>query len=71
MDNGKCGQMGIMVNTEDRDGAPLGMGHMGDGQWAKWSMWSCARSCATSLVLDILTSFNLNQLSPSQGYFIF
>ena len=25
------GQMGIMVNTEDRDGAPWGMGHMGDG----------------------------------------
>ena len=31
MGNRKCGQMGIMVNTEDRDGAPLGMGHMGDG----------------------------------------
>ena len=31
MGNGKCGQMGIMVNTEDRDGAPCGMGHMGDG----------------------------------------
>ena len=31
MGNGKCGQMGIMVNTEDRDGAPWGMGHMGDG----------------------------------------
>ena len=24
-------QMGIMVNTEERDGAPWGMGHMGDG----------------------------------------
>ena len=23
--------MGIMVNTEDRDGAPWGMGYMGDG----------------------------------------
>ena len=23
--------MGIMVNTEDRDGAPWGMEHMGDG----------------------------------------
>ena len=23
--------MGIMDNTEDRDGAPWGMGHMGDG----------------------------------------
>ena len=31
MGNGKCGQMGIMVNTEDRDGAPWGMGHMGHG----------------------------------------
>ena len=29
--NGKCGQMGIMVNTKDRDGAPWGMGHMGNG----------------------------------------
>ena len=31
MGNGKCGQMGIMVNTEDRDGAPWRMGHMVDG----------------------------------------
>ena len=31
MGNGKCGQMGIIVNTEDRDGAPWGIGHMGDG----------------------------------------
>ena len=31
MGNGKCGQMSIMVNTEDRDGAPFGMGHMGGG----------------------------------------
>ena len=31
LDNGKCGQMRIMVNTEDRDGEPWGMGHMGDG----------------------------------------
>ena len=23
--------MGIMVNIEDRDGAPWGMGHMGNG----------------------------------------
>ena len=29
--NGKYGQRGIMVNTADRDGAPLRMGHMGDG----------------------------------------
>ena len=31
MGNGKCGQMGIMVNTEDRDGATWRMGHMGHG----------------------------------------
>ena len=31
MGNGNCGQMAIMVNTEDRDEAPWGMGHMGDG----------------------------------------
>ena len=28
MGNGTCGQMGIMVNSEDRDEAPWGMGHM-------------------------------------------
>ena len=33
-----CGQMGIMVNTEDRDGAPWGMGHMGDGAHGQWDM---------------------------------
>ena len=31
MSNEKCGQMSIMVNTEDRDGAPWEMGYMGDG----------------------------------------
>ena len=59
--------MGIMVNTEDRDGAPWGMGHMGHGTHGQ-----CGH------VLDhvqlpyycILTSFNLNHLSPSQGYFL-
>ena len=38
MGNGKCGQMGIMVNTEDRDGAPWVMGHMGDGAHGQWDM---------------------------------
>ena len=47
----------------------MGWGTWVMGQWATWSMWSCALSCATSLILDILTSFNLNHLSPSQGYF--
>ena len=41
MGNGTCGQMGIMVNTEDRDGAPWGwgtwvMGHMGNGALGQW-----------------------------------
>ena len=31
MGNGKHGQMGITVNTADRDGAPWGMGHIDDG----------------------------------------
>ena len=35
------GQRGIMVNIEDRDEVPWGMGHMGDeahGQWGTWTM---------------------------------
>ena len=36
MGNGKCGQMGIMVNTEDTDETPWGMGHMVD--WAMGHM---------------------------------
>ena len=31
MGNRKCGQMGMMVNTEYRDQAPWGMVHMVDG----------------------------------------
>ena len=49
--NGKCGQMGIMVNTEDRDGAPWGMGHMSNGHMVNMCVWSCAGSCATFLIL--------------------
>ena len=37
MGNGKHGQRGIMVNTLDRDGAPWGMGHMGDRYMGKWA----------------------------------
>ena len=44
--NGTHGQRGIVVNTEYRDGVPWGMGNGGT-----WSMWSCAGSCATSLIL--------------------
>ena len=31
MGNGTHGQMGIMVNIEDRDESPWVMGHIGDG----------------------------------------
>ena len=31
MGNGKHGQMGITVNTADRDEPPEGMGHIDDG----------------------------------------
>ena len=31
------GQRGIMVNIEDRDEVPWGMGHMGDGHMSNWS----------------------------------
>ena len=43
------GQRAIMVNTEDRDGVPWVMGHMDNGHMV--NMWSCAGSCATSLIL--------------------
>ena len=36
----------VSWHSEDRDGAPWEM-----GQWPTWSMWSCAWSCATSLIL--------------------
>ena len=34
------GKWGIMVNTADRDGAPWGMGHMGDGAHGQWGTWA-------------------------------
>ena len=40
MGNQKCGQMGIMVNTEDRDEAPWGIGHMGDGAHGQSGTWT-------------------------------
>ena len=40
MGNGTHGQRSIMVNTEDRDGAPWGMGHMGDGTHGQWGTWA-------------------------------
>ena len=36
MGNGTHGHMGILVNTEDRDGAPWGMGHMSNGAHRQW-----------------------------------
>ena len=34
------GQRGIMVNIEDRDEVPWGMGHMGDGAHGQWGTWA-------------------------------
>ena len=39
MGNGTHGQMGILVNAEDRDEAPWGMGHMRDGAHEQWGTW--------------------------------
>ena len=45
-------QMGIMVNTEDRWGTFGDGAHGWWGNGPTWSMWSCAWSCATSLILQ-------------------
>ena len=34
------GQRGIMVNIEDRDEVPWGMGHMGDGTHGQMGNWA-------------------------------
>ena len=36
----KHGQRDIMVNTADKDGAPWGMGHIGDGAHGQWGTWA-------------------------------
>ena len=40
MGNGKHGQRGITVNTADIDGAPWGMGHIGDGAYCQGGTWA-------------------------------
>ena len=45
MGNGTHGQRGIMVNTEDRNGVPCGMGHMGDGVHGQWDTWAKGYHC--------------------------
>ena len=45
MGNGKCGQMGIMVNTEDRDEVPWGMGHMGGAMGHMVNVVMCLIMC--------------------------
>ena len=45
------GQRGIMVNIEDRDGLPWGMGHMGDGAHGQWGSWVIGHMIITSLIL--------------------
>ena len=68
MGNGTHGQRGIMVNTEDRDGAPWEMGHMGNGthgqrgKWlilklemghlGGWGTWAIGLMGITSLILE-------------------
>ena len=39
---------GIVVNIEDKDGVPWGMGHIAMGHMVNMS---CAGSCVTSLIL--------------------
>ena len=45
------GQRGIMVNIEDRDAVPMGMGHMGDGTHGQWHTWAIGYIIITSLIL--------------------
>ena len=42
------GQRGIMVNIEDRDEVPWGMGHMGDGSHGQWGTWAIGHMIITS-----------------------
>ena len=66
------GQRGIMVNIEDRDEVPWGMGHMGDwahGQWGTLGNWAHDHNFLntawifTKILLDIdIDVFYLNIL---------
>ena len=47
----RYGQRGIMVNIEDRDEVPWGMGHMGDGAHGQWETWAIGHMIITSLIL--------------------
>ena len=40
MGNRTHGQRGIMVDIEDRDEVPWGMGHMCDGAHGQWGTWA-------------------------------
>ena len=40
MGNGTHGQRGIMVNTDNRDGSPWGIGHMDYGAHGQWDTWA-------------------------------
>ena len=48
MGNKTHGQRGIMVNIEDIDGVPWGMGHMGDGAHGQWGTWVIGHMITTS-----------------------
>ena len=45
------GQRGNMVNIEDRDEVPWGMGHMGDGAHGQWGTQAFGHMIITSLIL--------------------
>ena len=70
MDNGTHGQRDIMVNTEDRDGAPWVIGHMGNGAHGQhlvmsWIMCNFLNTSwiFTKILLDIdIDVFYLNIL---------
>ena len=40
-----------MVNIEDRDEVPWGMGHMGDGAHGQLGTWAIGHMIITSLIL--------------------
>ena len=66
---GHMGKRGIMVNIEDRDRVPWGMGHMGNGHMANWAHDHNFLNTAwifTKILLDIdIDVFYLNILCYS------
>ena len=40
------------IYTTDRDGAPWGMGHMGDGAHEQWGTWAIGHMGISTLILQ-------------------